>query len=267
MLRRRYTVDDLDRLIAKRKHAKAIEVLGGLLERDPDNFRLRRQMADLLILHGDREQAIELLSEIASRLAKDGFEGKAIAMLKRVVRLDPSNVAAAKQILSLLQQPESPPSPAVVTIQPDEPEAPPAFYKTALFTSFSPDELRDLVAAFEVRSLGSGEIVVTEGEPGDSVFVIISGSVRIYVLNPQRHNVQIRVLEEGDFFGEISAHTGQARTATIVTIGPCELLELDRQALDELGKKHPSVPLTIAQLSLERSGSFEEIRGRSVDDR
>jgi len=263
MLGRKYTIDDLDRLIAKGKHARAIKVLRLLLAKDPKNFRLRRQMADLLILNDDIKAAIDLLRGIAEEFAEDGFEGKAIAMLKRIVRLDPSNVAAAEKILALLQQPGSPYSTVVVQPAAEEPETPPAFYKTALFTNFSRAELHDLVSAFEVRSLEPGEIVVTEGEPGDSVFLIVNGSVRVYVSNPQRRSVQVRVLEEGDFFGEISAHTGQARTATITTIGPCELLELNREALQRLGNKHPSLPLTLAELSLERIGSDEEQQARS----
>ncbi len=72
----------------------------------------------------------------------------------------------------------------------------------------------------------------------------------------------MRVLEEGSFFGEISVLTGSPRTATVVAATRCELLELDRAALDSVTANHPRVREVIEEARTARSGSEEEVQVR-----
>jgi len=110
----------------------------------------------------------------------------------------------------------------------------------------------------------AGEIVVSEGQPGDSLFVLTEGTVRVYVRNQTGRNVQIREMDEGAFFGEISILAGKPRTATITCKTACDLLELDRPTLDAISEKHPRVLEVLQQFYDERANSDieETIRSR-----
>jgi CRP-like cAMP-binding protein len=71
-------------------------------------------------------------------------------------------------------------------------------------------------------------------------------------------------MEEGGFFGEISLLTGKPRSATITAAAPCELLELDRKALDEISQKHPRVREVVQEFHDQRAGSVDEMMARST---
>jgi len=113
--------------------------------------------------------------------------------------------------------------------------------ESPLFQDFSQEELVEVIRGLRLRTFEPGEIVVTAGEPGDSMFLITTGSVRAYMPDKRGHHVPVREMLEGDFFGEISMLSGNPRSATITASSYCELLELDRAALGEITGRHPRV--------------------------
>jgi len=86
-----------------------------------------------------------------------------------------------------------------------------------------------------------GEILVTQGELGESLFILAAGRARAYVKDVKGRNIQTREMNEGDFFGEIAMMTGLPRTATVTAATRCELLELDREALGRLARAQPRI--------------------------
>ena len=79
--------------------------------------------------------------------------------------------------------------------------------------------------------------------------------------------MEVRELEEGDFFGEISILTGEPRTATVTTVTSCELLELDRPALNSIIETHPNVLEVLREFHKRRAESTIEaaIRGMQTN--
>lgn len=127
-----------------------------------------------------------------------------------------------------------------------------------LFSSFSQEELVAVINGLRLLSFEPGDIVITEGEAGDSLFVLTSGIVKAFVRNPTGKNVQVREMPEGAFFGEISVLSGKPRTATITAKTGCELLELDRATLDSIGQTHPHVREVLQQFYEERLRNEQE---------
>ena len=123
-----------------------------------------------------------------------------------------------------------------------------------LFNGLTEDELLALVRGLELRTLEPGDIVLTEGEAGQSVFLVATGRVKVFMRNRSGQDVLLRPLGEGAFFGEISALSGRARTATVTAAAPCALLELDRSALDTITKAHPRVREILENVYIERAG-------------
>jgi hypothetical protein len=148
----------------------------------------------------------------------------------------------------------------------DPPPPSAAIPETALFTSFSSDELLAVVRGLKLLRFEPGEIIVTEGEGGASLFILTAGRVRAFVRHASGRNVQVRELSEGDFFGEIAVLTGKPRTATVTAASSCELLELDVPTLDGICATHPRVREVLQQFHDARANSTLEatIRGMTL---
>ncbi|NUR11821.1 MAG: cyclic nucleotide-binding domain-containing protein, partial [Bradyrhizobium sp.] len=81
------------------------------------------------------------------------------------------------------------------------------------------------------RRFGAGAIVVAEGEPGRSMFIVKSGRLVVSKRADSGNAVPISVLEAGDFFGEMTLIEMQSRSATVVAESPTVLYELTAQKL------------------------------------
>lgn len=91
-----------------------------------------------------------------------------------------------------------------------------------------------------------GEIIVRQGEPGDSMYIILAGQVEVIL----QHRTGVRVLAilgEGDFFGEMEIFDASARSATIRAIGPTQILTVDKRTLLQRIQEDPSLALHFLQ--------------------
>ena len=139
--------------------------------------------------------------------------------------------------------------------------------RSPLFGQFSPADLLAVIRGLSLKTCEPGEILVTEGESGASLFVLVSGHARVFVRDASGHSRQVRILGEGEFFGEVSLVTGQPRSATVTAATPCELLELDQTTLKTIAAEHPQVPQVIREICDRRSGSREELAARGATPR
>jgi hypothetical protein len=167
-------------------------------------------------------------------------------------------VAAVPRPSSGLPLPEADDFEGLDYIAASEPEPAPvderkAFVSTPLFEGFSQEELVAVIHGLKLLSFAPGDIIVAEGGPGDSLFIVASGSVKAFVRNPKGTYVKVNELGEGAFFGEIAVLTGRPRTATITAAAPCELLELDRSTLDTITATHPRVREILKQFHEQRA--------------
>jgi len=111
-----------------------------------------------------------------------------------------------------------------------------------LFAILSNEERKSLAERFEFRDVPEGEVVVNEGDPGDSMFLIKSGKVSVSMNHPMKNEtVNLAQLGPGDFFGEVSLVKNKPRTATIRAEVDSELMELKRPAFEEIASLHPEI--------------------------
>jgi CRP-like cAMP-binding protein len=135
---------------------------------------------------------------------------------------------------------------------------------TSLFGDLSEEELLAVVRGLRLHLHGPGDIMVTEGERGQSVFVLASGSAKVFVRSPSGRNFPVAELREGEFFGEISSLSGRPRSATVTASARCELLELDRPTMDEIARVHPRVADVLEESYIRRASSPEAAAVRAV---
>lgn len=117
--------------------------------------------------------------------------------------------------------------------------------------------LAELAAAATQQHFGSGEVLVREGDHGDSLFVIEHGRVRVAktASGVDTGDVTLATLGQGGFFGEMSLLTGEPRSATVTSDGGCEVLVIGKQALAPLLERDPELA---EQLSAAVSGRQAE---------
>lgn len=82
----------------------------------------------------------------------------------------------------------------------------------------------------------AGDVLILEGEPGDSFYVIVEGTVRV-----EHGDKTVRSMTAGGFLGEIALVAGGPRTATATCVTDCRLLEIKRHEFERLMETMPDV--------------------------
>ena len=123
-----------------------------------------------------------------------------------------------------------------------------------LFSDLTTAEFVDVALLLMRRVAKAGEVIVNEGDPGESMFIISTGEVRATV-NKDGQQLPVATLRDGDFFGEMAALSGEPRTATVTAVKNTEILELSREHLREICGRHPHVEAKIRLSYDERSSS------------
>ena len=121
---------------------------------------------------------------------------------------------------------------------------------SALFQTFPPEERREILEEVTLEEFPAGASVIEEGAPGDCLYIIKSGEVEVFTLDPKKEKLILATLHEGDYFGEISLLTGRARTASVKVLRAAELARLDKKNFDRIVARHPET-LKVLEDSLE----------------
>lgn len=125
-----------------------------------------------------------------------------------------------------------------------------------------PAEAHQALAATVQESLfANGELIVREGEPGDSMFIVLSGEVAI-VIGPDRR--EVAVTKAGGYFGEMSLLTGDPRTATVVARRDTTVLEISGAAFRAYVQSNPGVIDELAAAAVARRRELDESRGKTA---
>jgi len=105
----------------------------------------------------------------------------------------------------------------------------------------TPEQIRRLAEENVERVYAAGEPVIRQGDPGDSLFVIMSGRVEVTVVQEGAPSVRLATLEEADYFGEMSLMTGAPRSATVAALVETRLLEVGHESFRRLLAAQPNL--------------------------
>lgn len=109
-----------------------------------------------------------------------------------------------------------------------------------LFRDVSAADLAMLAGAVRSRRFRRGEVVFHQGDPGDALYVVVEGRVKITLPSDTGDEAILATLRPGDFFGELSLLDGAPRSATAVALDPTETLVLGRDRVRDLIDRVPS---------------------------
>lgn len=102
------------------------------------------------------------------------------------------------------------------------------------FGGLEPAALERLAASMRARRFRRGEVIFHIGDPGDALFVIVSGDVKISLPSETGDEAILATLRPGDVFGELALLDGAPRSASATAIGPTETVVLPRDRFREL---------------------------------
>jgi len=96
--------EDVAGLIAKKNYSRAIEVIREQLRAGRPDARLRMQLGDVLIMAGRGKEAAQVLLPVADEYAREGFAAKAVAVLKKIQKLEPGRRDIEQRLAELIEE-------------------------------------------------------------------------------------------------------------------------------------------------------------------
>lgn len=128
--------------------------------------------------------------------------------------------------------------------------------RVSYFESCTDFELRELIESGYRQLFPINQIVCRENDPGESFYLILTGSVEVY---SQQSGKYIATLHQGEFFGEISLLMGMPRTASVRSLEDTILFVVNRNDLQQLLLKHHQLADKIAEKLSERQQSLRNL--------
>lgn len=113
--------------------------------------------------------------------------------------------------------------------------------RTALFASLDADSLARLAAVSSQRTYPRGQYLWYQGDPGDRLFVIGSGLVKVVLASSSGDEMLLATLGAFEAIGELAVLDGAPRSASVIAVEPTTVVILERETLFELFRQHPAM--------------------------
>lgn len=119
--------------------------------------------------------------------------------------------------------------------------------KVPLFSNCTPVEIAAIAAVAQEHSFETGQIIVTQGTPGQAFYMILTGRVEIF-----RDENSLGAFGPGDFFGEMSLLDQAPRSATIRALEPTTCLMLSSWDFKSVLERHPGIAIKLLEVLSRR---------------
>lgn len=116
-----------------------------------------------------------------------------------------------------------------------------------LFANLDAQDLAQIAAASAVRSFNKNSFVITEGDTSNSLYIILSGEVKVFVSDEEGKANIVNRLGPGDYFGELSLIDDEPRSASIETLSKCQISILSRQYFVNYIEENPRIAIRLLQ--------------------
>ena len=125
-----------------------------------------------------------------------------------------------------------------------------------LYAHLAP-ELHALAMRGVVRSYPKKAVVINEAEIGDSLFVVLKGSVKVFSMDESGREITFGRIHAGDYFGEMSLDGGP-RSASVITVEPCTCAVVNRTEVGEHLASAPEFALSLVMRVIRRARDATE---------
>jgi CRP-like cAMP-binding protein len=121
-----------------------------------------------------------------------------------------------------------------------------------LFREFGLEDRRRLANCATSRHVERGKTIFSKGEIGGSLFAVCSGTVEVLVPSAEGKTAVVKLIGEGEIFGEIALLDGGPRSADAVAFSDCQLMAIERRDFLALLRANPEVAITLLKVLCAR---------------
>ena len=117
--------------------------------------------------------------------------------------------------------------------------------RVPLFSGLTEQQLDALAAGSARRSFPKGRTIVSEGEPSQSMYILLAGRAKVQRSDSEGKEVILAVLGSGEFFGEMSLIDDAPRSASVITLEPCEFMAVGKDAFKTMLSQSSEVSMAV----------------------
>ncbi|MCX7041559.1 MAG: DUF1003 domain-containing protein [Gammaproteobacteria bacterium] len=121
-----------------------------------------------------------------------------------------------------------------------------------LFEGLTDQDLAELGASLQRRQFAAGSMVFSQGDNGDSMYIVESGDINIHLPGEASRRISLKDIARGEYFGELALFDEKPRSASALATTETVLLELQRRTLEGYLENRPKVALAILRTLSER---------------
>ena len=130
--------------------------------------------------------------------------------------------------------------------------------KVPLFSGLLPEELATIESHGVSRSLRKNTLVIDRGEETDSLYLILSGKVKVFISDEEGREVILNTQGVGEHFGELALVRESPRTSSVLTLEDSKFLILSKAAFQECLERHPSIAFNLIRALAERISALSD---------
>lgn len=119
--------------------------------------------------------------------------------------------------------------------------------QVAIFADLAQEDIQDLMAVAKRRTFRSGEVIFHRDDPGQVLYLIKEGKVKICLISPDGQEIALAVLGTGEYFGEFALYDGLPRSADAIAIEKVECYTLQRSDFQNAIMKNPKIAIQVLE--------------------
>lgn len=140
----------------------------------------------------------------------------------------------------------------------------PVLRRVPLFSDLSEAEIARVAEVARERSYPKNSVILFEDDPGDALYVVVTGMVKVVLIGEDGREVILSVLKEGNFFGEMALIDDEPRSAHVIAMEDANLLVLRREDFHQRLQETPSIALGLLRALSRRLREADEKIGGLV---
>jgi len=136
-----------------------------------------------------------------------------------------------------------------------------------LFSGLGDAELHTLFDHTSVRSFPKNSVVINDGDESNSLYVIVSGKVKVFLMNDKGKEIILNYQSAGEYFGELSLLDQVCRSASVITLEPCQFIIITKTDFMRCISLHPKIALRVMRdLTARLRELTDEVKGFALLD-
>lgn len=119
--------------------------------------------------------------------------------------------------------------------------------KISLFSELSASDIEAVTKLAVTRNFSKNTMIICEGDQSDSLYVILSGKVKVFLSDEEGKEVTLNVQGEDEYFGELALLDSSPRSASVVTLEKTRLAVISKSSFEECMEKNPGISLKVSR--------------------